>query len=127
MSRVVPPSGERVEATKRKPMTEARALRIWTREAGLCYICGKFTRWDEAQIEHPIALAHSGSDDDIVLRVVHVECHKPKTKEDAGITAWIKRIHAREDGTRRPRAKIKSPGFPEWKGTWAKRKFRKPT
>lgn len=103
-------------------------MRIWLREEGVCYLCGEHVPFGpDLQIEHPIALAHGGSDDDAALRLVHaLGCHVGKTALDAKITAKIKRIIARIDGTRRARAKIKSKPFAKvQKRAWPKRPFRK--
>ena len=114
MTRVFPTSGERVPATKRRKMTQARRLNIWLRNDGVCGICGRQIPYGpDLEIEHPIALAHGGADSDDRLMPVHAACHKPKTKVDAGVTGWIKRVHARIDGTRRPRQAIQSRGFPK--------------
>lgn len=74
-----------IAPTHRRPMTKARAARIFLREDGRCYICGRKLRVgvDKYQIEHPEALSLGGSDDDADLRVVCLDCHPPKTAKDA--------------------------------------------
>lgn len=102
-------------ATKRRRMSKARAARIWLREQGRCYLCGRRLRIgvDKYQIEHPEALCLGGSDDDADLRVVCDECHKAKTKQDLADKARRDRIVTaswqREDASRTP--KIRSAGF----------------
>lgn len=96
-------------------------MRIWLREGGTCYLCGYPVAWGtDLEIEHPIALAHGGSDDDAALRCVHGHCHKAKTSAGAKTTAKIKRILARREGTRRERKKIPSRPFPKKKMSWYK-------
>lgn len=76
--------------TKRRPMTKARATAIFVREDGVCYLCGNPIVAGEAwEVEHPDELADGGSDDDAVLKPVHVRCHKPKSA--AARTARAKR------------------------------------
>jgi len=124
VTRIASPTGERVEATPRRAMTPARKRRIWEREGGVCYLCGEPVALEHVEIEHPVPLAHGGSDDDEALRCVHADgCHKGKTKADAKITGHIKRIIARLDGTRRARKPIPSRPFGKQKRKWPKRKF----
>lgn len=80
--------------TRRRPMTRARAARIFLRENGRCYCCGRKLRIgvDKYQIEHPEALSLGGSDDDAALRVICDACHKPKTAADANAKAKRDRL-----------------------------------
>lgn len=78
-----------VVPTRRRHMSRARAARIFLREQGCCYLCGRKLRVgvDKYQIEHPQALSLGGSDDDADLRVVCDPCHKVKTASDAAAKA----------------------------------------
>lgn len=125
MSRVVPPSGEPVPPTKRRKVTKAERLEIWLRDNGKCARCGLPVAWGtDLQIDHPNALINGGSDDRAAMVSLHVRCHKEKTAADVRIAAKIKRIIAREDGTRRERPKIRSRPFPKGKKRpWPSRPF----
>ena len=103
-------------------MTPARRLRIWTAANGLCGSCGEPVALAEADIDHENPLWISSRDDDLNLRPLHFACHKKKTAIDLTVIAKIKRIIAREDGTRRPRKAIQSRGFSNQKRAWPKRK-----
>jgi len=103
---------EFIPPTPRRKMTRARAAKIFLREQGCCYLCSRKLRVgvDQYQIEHPTALALGGSDDDADLRVVCIDCHKPKTKQDAAAKAKRDRIVTA--GWQRPvKAKRPSRGF----------------
>jgi 5-methylcytosine-specific restriction endonuclease McrA len=102
-----------IAPTKRRPMTKARAAKIFLRENGCCYLCSRKLRVgvDKYQIEHPDPLSLGGSDNDDDLRVVCIECHKPKTAADAAEKARRDRIVASGwSGAAKP--KWGSRGFP---------------
>jgi 5-methylcytosine-specific restriction endonuclease McrA len=68
-------------------MSKARRLRIWERDGGVCYLCGKKVLvgqpWDA---EHVKAWTIYGDDSDENLKVAHKEvCHKAKTDADMRI------------------------------------------
>lgn len=75
------------EKIPRPSMSKARRLRIWEKEKGICYLCGKKVQANEKwDAEHVKAwdLYHDDSDDN--LRVAHKEvCHKEKTDRDVKI------------------------------------------
>ena len=75
------------EKPSRPSMTKARRLRIWERDGGVCYLCGKKVLagqpWDA---EHVKAWTIYGDDSDENLKVAHKEvCHKAKTDADMKI------------------------------------------
>ena len=119
------------DAPKRGAMTPARRRRIWEAHNGLCEDCGEPVALDVADFDHRIAWWISHDDSDANLRPLHRDgcpgSHKVKTKADKGVIAHIKRIIAREEGTRRPREAIPSKGFPKptTKTRWPKRAFGK--
>lgn len=89
-------------------MGETRRARIIARFGARCADCsgpGPF------EIDHPSTLWMGGPDEDDECRPLCEGCHKVKTKTDAKARAKVKRIHAREDGTRRERKKIPTRGF----------------
>jgi hypothetical protein len=74
-------------APPRPSMSKARRLRIWERDGGVCYLCGKKVLagqpWDA---EHVKAWTIYGDDSDENLKVAHKEvCHKTKTDADMKI------------------------------------------
>lgn len=79
--------------TKRKAMTQPRAARIFVARDGMCAICDlPIYDGEPWEVEHPDQLSMGGSDDDSKLTVVHVRCHKTKTRADAGDRAKRNRI-----------------------------------
>lgn len=103
-------TGETITATPRRSMTKARRLRIYLRCNGRC-VCGAKVPMEGTVIDHPITLWMGGPDEDDQLVYLCGPCDKIKTAKDAGDRAKVKRIIARENGTRRPRKAIKSAGF----------------
>lgn len=116
---------------KRKKFSAKDRARIFAAHGGICGLSGKKIRAGEPfEIEHRIALALGGTNDDDNLYVVLVDPHREKTKTDVKAIAKAKRIEARENGTRRPRKQIPSRPFekPKEKQPWPKRPnaWRKP-
>jgi 5-methylcytosine-specific restriction endonuclease McrA len=103
-----------VEATPRKAMTKARRLRLYLACNGRC-VCGVKVPMAGTVIDHRIPLWMGGADDDANLRFLCPACDKPKTAKDKGDIGKVKRLIAREDGTRRPRKAIQSKGFDKTK------------
>lgn len=120
------------EEPKRPAMSKSRRLRIWEREKGICYICGKKVqaneKWDAEHVKE-WGLYHDDSDENI--RVSHKEkCHKEKTA--AGIK--IMRKADRQGGKNGQWARRQKNGptmqsrpFPksDKKTVWASRPFPK--
>lgn len=99
---------DRPEAGPRKPLTGAKRAAFFEAQGGVCYLCGgkigPTEAWDD---EHVIDRWTSADDSLKNRRPAHRDtCHKAKTAVDAKARAKVKRIIAREDGTRRPRQKI---------------------
>lgn len=101
---------EPVQPTTRGPMTKARRLRIYLACNGRCE-CGAKVPMAGTVIDHRLPLWLGGADDDANLRFICRACDAPKTAKDATDRAKVKRILAREEGTRRPRKAIQSVGF----------------
>ena len=94
---------------RRRAMTAARKRRIWTLYGGLCDECGEPVALSGGTIyDHriPFWTAPYLDDDGPNVRPIHVACDKQKTKADQGVIGHIKRLIARQDGTRRPRKAI---------------------
>jgi 5-methylcytosine-specific restriction enzyme A len=99
----------------RRPMTEARKRRIWAAAGGVCYHCGEPVPMlgPDVRYDHVVQIWITRRDEDADVSPAHTTCDKPKTAADAKVRAKIKRILARQDGTRRERKPIPSRGFPE--------------
>lgn len=89
-----------VATTKRKKMTETRALAIWEKHRGVCVNCGQpidGTK-DKWFIEHPRALGLGGKDDDENTGPAHWDCKLAKDADDATRIAKAKRSKRRDLG-----------------------------
>jgi 5-methylcytosine-specific restriction endonuclease McrA len=77
-------------------------LRIFERLGGVCHLCGSKIqagqRWD---LEHVVALAIGGEDNDENLGVAHRKCHAAKTVADIARIAKAKRVRQKHFGARR--------------------------
>lgn len=59
--------------------------RVWLRDHGLCARCGRITAFPSGfELDHRVALANGGTNDDSNMQVLHHECHEAKTNEDLG-------------------------------------------
>lgn len=100
--------------TGRRSLSAKERLRLFALHDGTCHLCGgriDGTReaWD---IEHVIALAMGGADDDANRKPAHRKCHTSKTADDMGALAKAKRNEARYLGARpRPKRSIGIPGL----------------
>lgn len=101
---------EPVEATPRGNVSPARRLRIWTAADGKC-VCGTPVPLSWTVLDHEIQLWLGGPDDDAQMRPLCAPCDLTKTANDAKIRAKVKRLIARENGTRRKRKEIPSRPF----------------
>ena len=102
---------EPVPATPRKAMTPKRRLEALLRSDGRCDRC-KVKLGSAFEVDHRISLFLGGADDATNTVALCVPCHRgEKTPEDAAKHAKVKRLIARQDGTRRARKPIPSRGF----------------
>lgn len=91
-------------------MTPARRARVLADNGNVCAHEGcEIT--DRLEIDHIVALELGGADDFPNLVPLCRDHHKEKTRHDVWMIAKARRIRAREDGTRRERKAILSPGF----------------
>lgn len=65
----------------------------------------------DTEIDHRVSLFVSGDETDDNLEALHKACHLAKSKTDWKAHAKIKRLIARQEGTRRERKPIPSRGF----------------
>ena len=111
--RSIMPERAPVEIPPRKALTPKQRAELFATHKGVCHLCGEKIKagelWDD---EHVIQRWVSGDDSLANRRPAHrIKCHPAKTANDAGDRAKIKRIQDRENGTRRERKAIPSPGF----------------
>ena len=111
--RSIMPERAPVEIPPRKALTPKQRAELFATHRGVCHLCGGKIKagepWDD---EHVIQRWVSGDDSLANRRPAHrLKCHPAKTANDAGDRAKIKRIQDRENGTRRERKAIPSPGF----------------
>ena len=77
----------------RRAMTPARVARIFAAHDGKCHECKRKLRaGDDYEIDHVLALATGGSDDDANCAPICSGCHLVKTKGDVTAAAKIKRV-----------------------------------
>lgn len=80
----------------RRSMTPLRALRIFEASSGRCACCSRrLGPQDDWDVDHIIALANGGTDDDSNLQVLCGWCHGDKTSEDITQAAKGKRMAAK--------------------------------
>lgn len=59
--------------------------RVWLRDQGVCARCGLVTTFPSGfEMDHKVALANEGTNDDANMQILHHECHEEKTNEDLG-------------------------------------------
>lgn len=85
---------EYLAPTPRSKMTKARAAKIFLARNGVCWKCQLQIRASRWTVEHPDALALSGSDDDDDLWPIHEKCVAAKNASDAAAIAKRNRIVA---------------------------------
>jgi len=76
-----------------------------------CEKCGALAK--RFQIDHVIADAHGGKPVIENAELICEACYSVKNPKDTTIAAKIKRQEARHIGAHRPKAKLKSAGFPK--------------
>jgi hypothetical protein len=86
----------------RAKLTKAQRVWIFDAEKGLCHLCGLPIKHGEPwHAEHPKARAVGGKDSYKDLKPAHIDCHKPKTREDVAVIGKIKRTRAAHLGIKR--------------------------
>lgn len=104
---------ERVPPTKRRAMTKARRLAVFTAFDGYCAVCGSETPLEEGEADHELSLFLGGADNETNLVWKCGTCHSAKThKHDAKAHAKVRRLIKKADPeNRKPRRPIQSRGF----------------
>lgn len=103
--------------TKRKTVTTAMRLRIWAAHNGVCHLCKlpiHAERGERWHVEHIVPLWNDGADKEANMAPAHIDCHAPKTKEEAKTRSKGNRQKARHIGAApEARQKLKGAGFPK--------------
>lgn len=91
----------------RKRRTGEQREAICKARGWLCHICGLPVNpvRDRWELDHVIALAAGGTDDDGNLAPAHAKCHLDKTVKDVERIAKGKRVRAKHLGTKAPPAR----------------------
>lgn len=92
----------------RRSIGVKKRLAIYSRQNGLCAICGIIMRKGGYEIDHIQALIHDGDNENDNLRAVHPACHRAKTDNDIAARSKADRIAA--GGKQR-----RGPGFRGWR------------
>lgn len=80
MSRLTPPTGERVIIPPRRKLSPKDRLQVLLNGGGRCYLC-RAKIIDQWQAEHPVPFALTGDNEVAHLRPACIPCHEPKTRE----------------------------------------------
>jgi len=87
---------------KRGSMTEKRAIEVFARFDGHCAHCKrKLFPGEDYEIDHIIALANGGTDEDSNLQLLCEGCHIIKTGGDVSDAAKGKRRYRKQFGLRK--------------------------
>ena len=99
--------------TKRRRISTRERAALFSRERGVCHMCGGLVHAGEAwDVSHEIPLACGGADDETNWKVAHRKCHREHTaKVDAPLIAKVRRVAQKHLGATRPARKMKGRGF----------------
>ena len=102
--------------TRRKPISRTVRARVFDKAGGACHLCGgKITASDKWDVDHILALALGGADDESNFAPAHKVCHRGKTDGDISRIRKADRQRARFIGARPP-SRWKRDGFRfDWK------------
>lgn len=99
--------------TARKPISRTLRARVFDRAGGVCHLCdGKIMAADKWDVDHILALALGGKDDESNFAPAHKGCHQTKSAVDVGMIRKADRQRARFIGAKPKRA---WPGADKWK------------
>lgn len=105
------PARESVTLHPRKPLTKPQRAAMFLAHNGVCCICRKKITGPDWIDEHISPLWVGGSNDPENRGPAHIPCAAGKTSIETTARAKVKRLIARQDGTRKPRKAIPSRGF----------------
>ncbi len=103
---------ESVEIHRRKSFSKKERARLFELYGGVCYLSGaKIGPLDEWEIEHVLALALGGTNDDENLRLALRDPHRDKTRRDVKAIGKVMRLEKKADPFTRKPSKMQSRGF----------------
>lgn len=111
---------EDVGTTKRKNMTPRLRLKVWEAHRGVCVLCkGKIDGIRERWIvEHEVALALGGKDDESNMGPAHEACALEKTygkSGDIAKAAKAKRVKSKHLGIKKSKNPLPGSKGSKWK------------
>lgn len=123
MTAIAPKTGERIEATPRKRLTQAQKRKLLDTQDGLCGNCQQplFQEiegqrlWKPMIDEHVERLFVGGSNDLANRQMWCVDCAREKTRAEAKPNAKIRRLIIKEDPDQRKPSRMQSRGFDKTK------------
>jgi 5-methylcytosine-specific restriction enzyme A len=102
--------------TNRRRLTKLQQIRIFDREGGRCWICGRKIQTGEAwDLDHEKALAFGGPDDESNLKPLHRHCHQVKTAVEHRDWAKADRIRSKHLGIEGRGQKLPCGRQSKWK------------
>ena len=97
--------------TTRRSLSRTVRVRVFERAGGLCHLCGgKIAVSDAWDVDHILALALGGADDESNFAPAHKRCHQQKSAVDVGMIRKADRQKAKHIGakvSRWPKSKWK--------------------
>lgn len=85
--------------TTRKSISRTLRARVFDRANGVCHLCsGKITVADKWDVDHILALALGGADDESNFAPAHKRCHQTKSASDVGMIRKADRQRAKHIG-----------------------------
>lgn len=101
-----------VEIHKRKSFSKKDRARLFQLYEGVCYLSGlRIGPKDEWDIEHVLAIALGGTNEDDNLRLALRDPHRDKTRSDVKAISKAKRIEKKADPLTRKPPRMQSRGF----------------
>lgn len=96
-------------------------LRIWTRDRGICGLCGLPVMAVDLEYDHVVALCNGGEHREGNIRPVHLWCHSEKTKTDLHAHARTMRKRRRHLLGKKPsRHPLPGSRVSPWKRTFSR-------
>ncbi len=101
---------------KRRSLTALARAKVFLELGGKCARCDrKIARGEPYHIDHVKPLSMGGADEAENFQILHVDCHAGKTRKESKSRAKADRNMKKHAGTVRPRNRIRSRGFGQWK------------
>jgi 5-methylcytosine-specific restriction protein A len=99
---------EWIGTTDDTPLPTRVKLRIWSRQAARCAACGRRCGigGEKFAYDHVIALVNGGQNREANFRMICVECHAGKTREDVAEKATVYRKKVKDIGLYRSKHKM---------------------